>query len=212
VLSVNGSNLDVAEALHCPVVVIPDYGEGLDTLDRSVAHLEWIGRPYIVDPVIEPITSGFAASLDRYVTVRARYPDAEMFMGIGNITELTDADTTGVNALLIGFCQELGIRHVLDRGDSLGARRRARGRRGPTAHARGPAAWRHPQAHRRQPAHREGRPAEHWSEAALRALHAAITDPNFRIHTPREAIYVFNCSAPRRVPVLRGYALPAWYP
>ena len=36
-----------------------------------------------------------------------------MFMGIGNLTELTEADTTGVTALLIGFCQELGIRNVL---------------------------------------------------------------------------------------------------
>jgi len=112
-LSVNAANLDVAEALHCTVVVIPDFGQGLDTLDRNIAHLERIGRPYIVDPVIEPINFGFAVALDRYVQVRARHPDAEMLMGIGNITELTDADTTGVNALLIGFCQELGIRHVL---------------------------------------------------------------------------------------------------
>ena len=36
-----------------------------------------------------------------------------MLMGIGNLTELTEADTTGVTALLIGFCQELGIRNVL---------------------------------------------------------------------------------------------------
>ena len=63
--------------------------------------------------MIEPVGFGFAAALDRYVQVRARYPAAEMLMGIGNITELTDADTTGMNALLIGFCQELGIRHVL---------------------------------------------------------------------------------------------------
>ena len=34
-------------------------------------------------------------------------------MGIGNLTELTAADSTGVNALLIAVCQELGIRSVL---------------------------------------------------------------------------------------------------
>ena len=34
-------------------------------------------------------------------------------MGIGNLTELTAADSTGVNALLIAVCQELGIRAVL---------------------------------------------------------------------------------------------------
>jgi dihydropteroate synthase len=36
-----------------------------------------------------------------------------MFMGIGNLTELTDVDSAGVNVLLLGICQELGIRSVL---------------------------------------------------------------------------------------------------
>ena len=36
-----------------------------------------------------------------------------MLMGIGNLTELTAADSTGVNALLIAVCQELGVRTVL---------------------------------------------------------------------------------------------------
>jgi dihydropteroate synthase len=36
-----------------------------------------------------------------------------MLMGIGNLTELTDADSAGINVLLLGFCQELGIRSVL---------------------------------------------------------------------------------------------------
>ena len=39
--------------------------------------------------------------------------DGEMLMGIGNLTELTAADSTGVNALLVAVCQELGIRAVL---------------------------------------------------------------------------------------------------
>jgi len=34
-------------------------------------------------------------------------------MGIGNLTELTDVDSAGVNVLLLGFCQELEIRSVL---------------------------------------------------------------------------------------------------
>jgi dihydropteroate synthase len=63
--------------------------------------------------VIEPIGCGFAASLGRYLEVRRRYPDAEMLMGIGNLTELTDVDSAGVNVLLLGICQELGIRSVL---------------------------------------------------------------------------------------------------
>ena len=34
-------------------------------------------------------------------------------MGIGNLTELTDADSAPINLVLLGFCQELGIRSVL---------------------------------------------------------------------------------------------------
>ena len=113
VLSLNGSNRHLAERLRATPVLIPDTPEDLDSLDATIAHLERLGKPYLVDPIIEPIGSGFAASLGRYLEVRRRHPDAEMFMGIGNLTELTEADTTGVTALLIGFCQELGIRNVL---------------------------------------------------------------------------------------------------
>src|SRR5207248_2049828 len=52
-------------------------------------------------------------SLERYTEARRRYPQAPLFMGIGNITELTAADTTGVHALLLAICQELGVRAVL---------------------------------------------------------------------------------------------------
>jgi dihydropteroate synthase len=34
-------------------------------------------------------------------------------MGVGNLTELTDVDSAGVNVMLLGFCQEVGIRSVL---------------------------------------------------------------------------------------------------
>src|SRR5262249_38280881 len=56
---------------------------------------------------------GFAPSLGRYLEVRRRFPDAEMMMGVGNLTELTDADSAAINVLLLGFGQELGVRSVL---------------------------------------------------------------------------------------------------
>ena len=40
-------------------------------------------------------------------------PNAEMLMGTGNLTELTDADSAGVTAVLLGICSELAIRNVL---------------------------------------------------------------------------------------------------
>ena len=116
VLSVNGTNIDVARDLAgspARVVVVPDLGASLDTMDRSIEKLEAWGVPYLLDPILEPIGFGFTASLERYAETRRRYPAAEMLMGIGNLTELTAADSTGVNAMLIAVCQELGIRSVL---------------------------------------------------------------------------------------------------
>ena len=113
VLSLTGHNRHIAEQLQATPVLIPDTPDDLDSLDATIAHLRGLGKPFLVDPIIEPIGSGFAASLGRYLETRRRHPDVEMLMGIGNITELTEADTTGVTALLIGFCQEVGIRNVL---------------------------------------------------------------------------------------------------
>ena len=36
-----------------------------------------------------------------------------MMMGIGNITELTEVDSAGVNMVLAAVCEELGIQSVL---------------------------------------------------------------------------------------------------
>jgi dihydropteroate synthase-like protein len=113
VLSVNSSNLDVARSLGCEVVLIPDETQNLAGIDENVTRLESWGVPYRIDPVMEPIGFGFARSLGRYLEIRRRYPEAEIMMGIGNLTELTDADSAPINLVLLGFCQELGIRSVL---------------------------------------------------------------------------------------------------
>jgi dihydropteroate synthase len=113
VLSVNSSNRDAAADWDCEVVAVPDDPTMLAGLDDTVDHLARAGVPLRIDPVLEPIGFGFAASLGRYLAIRDRYPDAELMMGIANLTELTDADSAGINAVLLGFCQELGIRSVL---------------------------------------------------------------------------------------------------
>ncbi len=117
VLSVNGTNVERArrwsEKFNADVVAIPDTPNDLDSLDRTAEVLVRHGVKHRLDPILEPIGFGFAASLGRYLETRRRYPDAEMMMGVGNLTELTDADSAGLNVLLAGFCQELGIRSVL---------------------------------------------------------------------------------------------------
>src|SRR6185437_10629317 len=113
VLSVNSDNVSAACSWGCEVVALPDVLATLEGLDRTIEKLHAWGVKFRIDPVIEPIGLGFAASLGRYLEVRRRYPDAEMMMGVGNLTELTDADSAGINVLLLGFCQEIGIRSVL---------------------------------------------------------------------------------------------------
>lgn len=113
VLSVNKTNRHAAPDWGCEVVVIPDDFATLGGLDETIDYLAGSGTRLRIDPVLEPIGCGFAASLGRYLEVRRRYPDAEMLMGIGNLTELSDADSAPINLLLLGVCEELRIHSVL---------------------------------------------------------------------------------------------------
>jgi len=196
VLSVNGSNIDVVDDLAgtaARAVVVPDLGAPLDTVEPTLDRLRAAGVAFLIDPILEPIGFGFMRSLERYAEARRRWPDAEMLMGIGNLTELTAADSTGVNALLIAICQELGIRAVLTTEVIPWARGAVRevdvARR----------LMHHAITHRTIPKNVDDRLVTvkdpevlAFSEAELRALQAGITDPNFRIFADREAITVFN--------------------
>jgi dihydropteroate synthase-like protein len=113
VLSVNQTNREAARSWGCEVVAVPDHPANLEGLDDTVELLTAAGIRFRIDPILEPIGFGFAASLGRYLEARRRYPQAEMMMGVGNLTELTDVDSAGVNVMLLGICQELGIRSVL---------------------------------------------------------------------------------------------------
>lgn len=113
VLSVNATNRDAASDWGCEVVAIPDTPDDVQSLRETISHLENRGIKFRADPVLEPVGLGFTASLARYIDFRREHPEIEMMMGIGNITELTDVDSGGMNVLLLGICQELGIRSVL---------------------------------------------------------------------------------------------------
>lgn len=113
VLSVNAATCERAVDWGCEVVIVPDEVESLAGLGETADFLAQRGVRFRLDPVLEPIGFGFARSLARYFQVRREFPRAEMLMGIGNLTELTDADSAAVNVVLLGFCQEMGIRSVL---------------------------------------------------------------------------------------------------
>src|SRR5262249_46330624 len=104
VLSVNATNREQAPDWAVEVVVLPDKPGARDGLEDTIDFLTSKSVPFRLDPVLEPIGFGFAASLGRYIDVRRRYTDAAMMMGVGNLTELTDADSAGINILLAGFC------------------------------------------------------------------------------------------------------------
>jgi dihydropteroate synthase-like protein len=95
-----------------PILVSRPHGD-LDSLVRAAEQAERKGLAFIVDPILDPIHFGFADSLVRYVETRKRLPDVPMMMGTGNLTELTEADSVGVTAILLGLCSELRIDNIL---------------------------------------------------------------------------------------------------
>ena len=113
VLSVNSSNRAAALDWNTAVVVIPDVPGEEKKFRENVDFFLQSGLSVRLDPILEPLGCGFTSSLLRYAACRREYPDAHIMMGIGNITELTDVDSAGINTLLIGICQELGIQSLL---------------------------------------------------------------------------------------------------
>lgn len=113
VLSLNEASLDLAAEMAATPILIPAHPGDLDSLCRAAEQLLRRGRPFIADSILDPIPFGFTASLLRYAELRRRLPEARILMGVGNVTELVDADTTGMNALLFGIIAELGITDVL---------------------------------------------------------------------------------------------------
>jgi dihydropteroate synthase len=191
VLSVNSTNVAAAPDWGCEVVVVPDVPATLEGFDATVEALAVAGVKHRLDPVLEPIGFGFAASLGRYLDVRRRHPAAEIMMGIGNLTELTDVDSAGVNVLLLGFCQETGIRSVLTTEVIHWARSSVR----ECALARD-LVW-HSVTHHTLPKHveprlitlRGGKPHTHGRDT-LDRLAAAIRDPNFRIFAEGDEVHL----------------------
>lgn len=193
ILSVNSRNLAVARRLHCKVVVIPDFERGLESLERNIARLEGWGIPYIIDPVLQPVGFGFTGSVGDLIAVRRKHPRAEMLMGIGNLTELTDADTTGINAVMAALATELDIDYVLTTeviSWARGAVREFDVARNLMHYAC---------RNRMPPKHIDDSlitvkdpPFETYSEEELRGMQAEVRDRNYRIFADRDSVYVFN--------------------
>ena len=193
ILSCNHSNIDWVADFGVEVVAIPDSPADTESLDRIIEQLDEKGTKFRIDPIIEPIGMGFTASLQRYMDARRKYPDIAMMMGIGNVTELTEVDSAGVNMLLAAMCEELGIQSVLTTQVINWCR---------TAVAEFDAARRlvhHAITNQVIPKHidasltmlRDAR-LKPQSDEALQALADAITDNNFRIFAEESGLHLIN--------------------
>ena len=192
-LSLTEETLWIMNEVPSTPILIPSPHGDLDSLDRMIARLEEGGRPFIVDPILDPIHFGFTESISRYLEVRRRHPKVEIMMGVGNLTELTHCDTAGINALLLGICSELHIRQILATEVSRHARtaiREADRLRRIMFAAR---------EMNRLPkqiddglmAIHERRPFPLGSEA-IEELTKAIKDPSYRILVSDKGLHIFN--------------------
>ena len=125
-LSLTPDTLWVAQEVAATPVLIGRSPADEASLFEAVEQMQREGRAFLADPILEPIPFGLTASIVRYHRLRERFPQAPIMMGIGNLTELTEADTSGINALLLGMCAELDVAAVLTTQVSPHARRAVR--------------------------------------------------------------------------------------
>ena len=194
-LSLTGASLDIAADTGATPVLIPAKHGDLGSLLKAAEAADKRGIACILDPILDPIHFGLMASLSRYAELRRRLPDAEILMGTGNLTELTDADSGGLTALLLGLCSELFIRNVLIVQVSPHTRRTIE---------------EHDEARRLMFVAREDGSLPKGYATRLLQLHdrrpfpvapseiaeiaARISDRNFRIETAEDGIHVYNMS------------------
>jgi dihydropteroate synthase-like protein len=195
-LSLTESTLAIADEGSAVPVLVPAIPGDLDSLLRAIDAAEAKGLSYLADPVLDPIHFGFTASLLRYAELRALRPGTEILMGTGNLTELTDADSLGITALLLGICSELAIRNVLCVQVSPHTRRTLQ---------------EHDAARRLMFAAREDRSLPRGYGNALLALHdrkpfpvrpeeidalaRGVRDANFRIEAAQDGVHIYNRDA-----------------
>jgi dihydropteroate synthase-like protein len=192
-LSLTARSLWIAEEVEATPILIPEKHGDLGSLDAAIEHFRRKNRAFIVDPILDPIHFGFTESIVRNHTFRQRYPEVEMMLGVGNITELTHADTSGMNALLLGICSELNINHILatevSRHACRAIREADRARRIMHAAKQANSLPKHIAAdlltiHDTAPFP--------YRRDEIEAMAAEIKDPSYRIQTSADGLHVFN--------------------
>ena len=112
-LSLTEKTLWIADEVPSTPILIPAKPGNMASLYRAIEHCLKHHKPFIADAILDPIHFGLSDSIVRYHQLRKKYSDINIMMGVGNLTELTDADTTGINAILFGLISEMNINAVL---------------------------------------------------------------------------------------------------
>jgi dihydropteroate synthase-like protein len=192
-LSLTAKSLWIADEVASTPILIPEHHGDLSSLDAAIAHFQRKNRAFIVDPILDPIHFGFTESIVRNHTFRRRYPEVEMMMGVGNITELTHADTSGMNALLLGICSELNINHILatevSRHACRAIREADRARRIMYAAKQANCLPKHIAADLLTVHDTAPFP---YRRDEIEAIAAEIKDPSYRIQTSSDGLHIFN--------------------
>ena len=192
-LSLTEDSYRLAEEVDSVPILVPAEPGSLASLERAMELMDKINRPWIADPILDPIHFGLTNSIVRYHDLRSRYPDADLMMGVGNLTELTDADTSGVNAVLFGIISELGINNVLATEVSPHAHKaikQADVARRMMFSAKEDSSLPRDITSDLLVAH-ERRPFPDSAEEIVE-LAANIKDPNYRIKVAEHGVYMFN--------------------
>ena len=197
-LSLTEETIGLAIKYGVTPILIPSIPGDLDSLGRAIHAAQVAKIPFIADPVLDPIHFGFSVSLGRFLEARRRWPDIPMMMGTGNLTELTDADSSGVTAVLAGICSELSIGNVLVVNVSPHTIRTVeehdRARRTMFAAKQDHALPRGYDAGLLQVHDRKPYPN---SVEDIAALAADVRDANFRIMTAPDGVHIFNAKGHR---------------
>ena len=115
-----GNNAEVQEILKekdIPAVLLPtNFSHGISPkspLERVESMHQLIkdteGLRYVADLILDPINSSSIVESIIACHEFHKVNKAPMFFGVGNVTELMDADSGGVNVLLAGIGMELGV-------------------------------------------------------------------------------------------------------
>ncbi len=192
-LSLTENTLWIAHEVAATPILIPAKPHHLPSLYRAIEACLKVGKPFIADAILDPIHFGLTQSIVRYQKLRKKYPAINVMMGIGNLTELTDADTTGINALLFGIISELNINAVLATSVSphavnaiAEADLARRIMHAAKTDDRLPRAYSHGLLglHDRRPFT--------YSVDEIKDIASMVKDPNFRIQVSEQGLHVYN--------------------